>query len=154
MPSHEVIDTLGLARRELPGVRSHRLDTLARLLGLGLGDSHRALADSLRVKDLWLHLEGVGAEGVESYPVHDPAGPSGNGPPLGWDSLVDAAARGLRVRVEYAGGTRGNAPRELTPRRFAHRGGVAFVVALCHLDGVEKSFRLDRFVRYEILAPA
>jgi predicted DNA-binding transcriptional regulator YafY len=74
-----------------------------------------------------------------------------NDAPAGWGPLVAAAAAGRRVRMGYAGGTRGPSPREVTPRSFGNRGGVAFVVALCHLDGFEKSFRLDRVVWYEVL---
>ena len=55
------------------------------------------------------------------------------------------------VRIEYAGGTRGLAPREITPRRFSNRGGVAYLVALCHLDRKEKQFRLDRVRNFEVV---
>src|SRR4051812_28905729 len=59
-PGHSVVDTLSLARREIPEARDHRLDTLARLLGLDPDGPHRALADSRRVKGLWLALGGPG----------------------------------------------------------------------------------------------
>jgi len=57
-PDHLVHDTLALARRRLPHLASHKLDVLAQCLGLELDGPHRALADSLRVKALWLALEG------------------------------------------------------------------------------------------------
>ncbi len=53
--------------------------------------------------------------------------------------------------MEYAGGTRGTIPRDVTPRGFVQRGGVAYLVAFCHLDSFEKSFRLDRVHRYELV---
>ncbi len=46
-----VVDTLALARRKIPEARDHRLETLARLFSLNPEGPHRALADSLRVKD-------------------------------------------------------------------------------------------------------
>ncbi|MDR3636432.1 MAG: exonuclease domain-containing protein [Isosphaeraceae bacterium] len=151
IPDHAVIDTLALARRKLPELRDHRLDTLARLYRLDPNGTHRALADCLRVKGLWLALEGP-AEPVErlvSYPI---AAPSRSAlVPNGWDGLAEAVARGLRVRMEYEGGSRGSQPREITPVSFVHRGGVAYVVAFCHIDSFEKSFRLDRVRRYEIV---
>jgi predicted DNA-binding transcriptional regulator YafY len=55
--------------------------------------------------------------------------------------------------MEYTGGTRGTAPREVTPRAFVQRGGTAYLVAFCHLDSAEKSFRLDRVRSYEVVAP-
>jgi len=57
----------------------------------------------------------------------------------------------MRVRIEYSGGSRGSAPREISPRGFIQRGGVAYLVAFCHIDAFEKSFRLDRVERFEII---
>jgi len=149
---YAVVDTLALARRRLPHLVSHRLDALADALGLDPDGPHRALADSLRVKGLWLALGGPGeaAEGLVAYPVFDPDRPSCA--PVGWDPIDEAIRRGGRVRMGYSGGTRGDAPREVSPRAFAHRGGIAYLVAYCHLDAFEKSFRLDRVRWYEVLA--
>ena len=150
-PGHAVIDTLALARRKLPDLVNHRLDTLSRRLNLGDSDRHRALADSLRVKGLWLGLGGAfePADALVSYPIY----PGGDDSciPLGWDALVAAIARGRKVRMEYTGGTRGDSPRMVTPRSFIHKGGIAYLVAFCHLDAFEKSFRLDRVRGYEVV---
>jgi DNA polymerase III epsilon subunit family exonuclease len=150
-PEHAVIDTLPLARKRLPGLRDHRLDTLAQLCNLGAENSHRALGDSLRVKGLWLALGGpsVPVEELVSYPFFDPARPAIV--PVGWERVNAAIASGCRLRMEYAGGSRGEAPREVTPRAFVHRGGVAYLVAFCHLDAFEKSFRLDRVRSFAII---
>jgi DNA polymerase III subunit epsilon len=150
LPRHPAIDTLALARSRVPDVYDHRLETLARLFNLGLDGPHRALADSLRVKGLWIALRGdqEPESALVTYPIYDPRRrvPA----PIGWERLSEAIERGLRVRMEYAGGTRGAAPREVTPRAFVHRGGVAYLVAFCHLDAFEKSFRLDRVRHYEV----
>jgi DNA polymerase III epsilon subunit family exonuclease len=152
-PGHAVIDTLALARRRLPDLIDHRLDTLARLLNLDAEDPHRALADCLRVKGLWLALGGPSeaAEVLIAYPISAPSEPAGSAP-IGWDALVAAIARGWKVRMEYTGGTRGDAPREVTPRGFVQRGGVPYLIAFCHLDAFEKAFRLDRVRRYEVVS--
>ncbi|MDB5353420.1 MAG: polC [Planctomycetota bacterium] len=147
-----IVDTLALARRRLPNAPNHRLDTLARLLGLDPDGPHRALADSFRVKGLWLALT-AGPEAalpLASYPIVDRNGSPAV--PTGWEPLAAAMASGLPVRIEYEGGTRGLAPRDITPRRFEHHGGVAYVVARCHADRIEKSFRLDRVLRFEVVA--
>lgn len=153
-PAHAVVDTLALARRRLPGLPNHRLDTLALTLGLDPDGPHRALADSLRVKDLWLALGGPAQppERLVAYPFHDEARVPHA--PIGWDGLTDAILRGARVRMEYDGGSRGRGPREVTPRAFVHRGGVAYLIAFCHADAFEKTFRLDRVVRFEVVAEA
>jgi DNA polymerase III subunit epsilon len=150
-PGHRVIDTLAPARRRWPDAPDHRLETLARRLGLDAAGPHRALADSLRVKGLWLALAAGHAtvEAEVSYPVFDAH--AEDPVPDGWDWLTEAIARGHRVRMEYAGGTRGAAPRVISPRRIVHRGGVAYVIAFCHLDAYEKSFRLDRVRRYQVM---
>ena len=150
-PEYPLIDTLALARRRLPELRDHRLDTLARLFNLGIDDAHRAFGDSLRVKGLWLALDGPSAPAGElvSYPISDPDQPVVI--PLGWEAVSAAIVKGCRVRMEYTGGSRGEAPREVTPRAFVNRGGVPYLVAFCHLDAFEKSFRLDRVRSYVVV---
>jgi DNA polymerase III epsilon subunit family exonuclease len=144
-----VVDTLPLARRLRPDSPNHRLDTLARLLSLDLDIPHRALTDAYRVKGLWRALAANGDPGIPliSYPVVDPD--DSIPVPTGWDRLAEAITSACLVRMEYAGGSHGMAPRDITPKRFAHHGGVSYVVALCHADQIEKSFRLDRIVRFE-----
>lgn len=147
-----VVDTLALARRKMPELRNHRLDTLAHAFGLDPDGPHRALADGLRVKGLWLALGGPAEPPARlvAYPLYDEA--QAFHAPVGWDRLAEAVVLGRRVRLEYDGGTRGPKPREVTPRNFFQRGGVTFLLALCHLDDLEKSFRLDRVRRYEVVA--
>jgi DNA polymerase III subunit epsilon len=153
-PGHAIVDTLAPARRRWPEAADHRLDTLARLLDLDPDGPHRALADSLRVKGLWLALSAGGEppSPTFSYAIGD--GRGAPPAPLGWEGLAEAIARGHRVRIEYDGGTRGDAPRDISPRRFVHKGGVAYVIAYCHLDAFEKAFRLDRVRRFEVIAPS
>ncbi len=150
-PGHAVVDTLALARRKLPGLGNHRLDTLARALDLDPEGPHRALADSLRVKGLWLKVGGRDEpdDALVAYPIFTADRPVVA--PLGWDVIAEAISSGGTVRMEYTGGTRGTAPREVTPRQFARRGGVAYLIAYCHLDAQEKSFRLDRVRWYEVI---
>ena len=73
LPCHAVIDTLALARKLLPDLRDHRLDTLARLFNLDPEGPHRALADSRRVLGLWLALGGpnVPESALVAYPIAD-----------------------------------------------------------------------------------
>jgi DNA polymerase III subunit epsilon len=151
VPDHRVFDTLALSRRSHPELSSHRLSVLAGVFGLDPQASHRALADSLRVKQLWLTLGGPSAplERLVSYPIHDP---QENTPaPHGWGTLGQAVALGWDVRIEYEGGSRGSTPRAITPRRFLQKGGMTYLVAYCHLDAFEKSFRLDRIRHCEVV---
>jgi DNA polymerase III epsilon subunit family exonuclease len=150
-PGHVVVDTLALARKRLPGLRSHRLDILARVLDLDPDGPHRALADSLRVKGIWLALAG-GRQAPEAhfgYPLV--AGSRSAAVPVGFSAIEAAMRSGARVRIEYSGGTRGPAPRDVTPRRFVTRGGVSYLVAMCHCDEHEKEFRLDRVLGFQVM---
>lgn len=149
--SHRIVDTLALSRWLQPGQRNYRLDTLARRFGLDPDGPHRALADSLRVKGLWLALQGPiqPPERLTAYPILDTS--RGTAVPAGWESIHEAITNGWRVRMNYAGGTQGPAPREVTPRAIVVRGGTAYLVALCHIGNIEKSFRLDRVHAYEVL---
>ncbi len=151
MPGHAVVDTLALARRRWPGPGGHKLDTLARRLGLDPLGPHRAMADARRVRGLWLAMEAGGEPGEIplAYPIFDARRPLPA--PRGWGRIEQAIGLDQVVRIEYAGGTRGPAPREITPRGFSNRGGVAYLVALCHLDNKQKEFRLDRVRNSEVI---
>jgi DNA polymerase-3 subunit epsilon len=156
MPGHAVVDTLAMARKRWPKLGGHRLDFLAKRLGLDPHGPHRALADSRRVRGLWLALDAASSEGEPdasglplAYPIFDARCPLPA--PRGWSWVEDAIGRDQVVRIEYTGGTRGSGFRAITPRRFSNRGGVAYLVALCHLDLKEKEFRLDRVRRFEVV---
>jgi DNA polymerase III subunit epsilon len=146
-----ILDTLALARRRLPMLSSHRLDAMAQHLGLDGAGTHRALADSLRVKDIWIRLCGPveSWDSLVSYRMFDSK--DSVSPPQGWERLQRAVARGCSIRIEYDGGTRGPAPRSIIPRRFVHSGGVTYLVAFCQLDCFEKSFRVDRIRVLELV---
>jgi DNA polymerase III epsilon subunit-like protein len=150
-PGHALLDTLALARKRLPTASNHRLNTVASMLNLAADATHRALADSLRVKGLWLALS-PGAEPFEHWTV-DPVRQPRQAPVVlkGWKGMADAIARGARVRIRYQGGRQSNAAREITPVGFSHSHGFSYVIALCHFDGFEKTFRLDRIVKYEVI---
>ena len=151
IPGRRIVDTLPLARSTLTELRSHRLDLLVAHLGIAPRAHHRALADAAAVRGIWLRLAGpsIPGEDLVSYAIHDGSQPTR--PPLGWERLDEAVSRSRPVRIAYTGGSRGAAPRVVTPRSFAHRGGIAYVVATCHLEAIEKSFRLDRITSYEVL---
>ena len=72
IPDCKVIDTLPLSRMRLPMLSSHRLETIAKYLGLDPAGAHRAMADSLLVKQIWLRLEGPRqADGLIAFKLFD-----------------------------------------------------------------------------------
>lgn len=147
-PAH---DTLTLARRKLPKLRNHKLETLVAHFRIAPSVIHRAGADAMLTKELWLKLDGPNAprELLVSYPIHDPV--VSPRCPLGWERLDAALKARRRVRMIYEGGTKGAGQREITPKRFNRKGAVDYIVARCHVDSIDKSFRLDRIREYEPL---
>ena len=147
-PGHSLYDTLALSRLRLPMLASHRLDSIARHFGVDPAGAHRAMADSLLVKEIWLRLGGHRqCDRPISFRLFDAR--KAVALPEGWEALEQAVERGCVIRIEYEGGTRGTAPRSITPRRLESRGGSTFLVAHCHLDSLEKSFRVDRILSLE-----
>ena len=148
IPAHSLYDTLALSRALLPMLASHRLDSVAKHFELDPAGVHRAMADTLLVKQIWLRLgvhRNLGhAISFRMFDARDKVAL-----PEGWEALEQAVARRVILRIEYEGGTRGTAPRSVTPRRLESRGGSMFLVAFCHLDSLEKSFRVDRILAIE-----
>ena len=143
-PGLQVVDTLPLARR---------FGTLAERLGFDSGQAHRAVADCRRVMHLWLRLialSGSGSDGgwpdgpgIVRIGLPNARLPFEPGLPVGWEWLPRAIALGQTVRVVYDGGTKGARPRLITPRGWTWRGGTIYITAFCHVDGIEKEFRLE-----------
>jgi DNA polymerase III epsilon subunit-like protein len=148
VPGYSLHDTLALSRWRLPLLASHRLDSIARHFGLDPAGAHRAMADSLLVKEVWLRLGGHReCDRSISFRMFDAR--KAVALPDGWEILEHVVTRGCDLRIEYDGGTRGTAPRSVTPLRLESRGGSTFLVAHCHLDSLEKSFRVDRILAVE-----
>src|SRR5262249_37923828 len=84
-PGHAVVAPLALPRPRRPGLPNHRPDPLARALNLDPDGPHRALADSLRVKGVWLAMGGPAEppEALVAYAVVAEA--RSVHAPIGWD---------------------------------------------------------------------
>lgn len=151
LPPHDVLDTLSMSRRLLPRAPNHKLETLCTLLSVPPG-THRALADAHAVRALFTSL-------LRDRPqLHTVRGLKTVAPlltfaeavmvaieaPLGFETLAQAAAEGRAVTIVYDGGSKGCAPRSVTPLSLVQAGGVSYLMAVCHIATREKQFRLDR----------
>ena len=160
-PGYQVADTLSLARRYLPKSPSHKLASLALALGLDGDAVHRALADSRRVMQLWLHLAKLHAktqpdsltESCVRFRLSHAMARSADDLPIGSDWLTTAIVNRQKVRLIYEGGSKGDQPRTITPLRWSRRAGSVYIAALCHLDGIEKEFRIERIRSAMLLDP-
>jgi DNA polymerase-3 subunit epsilon len=155
LPDNPVLDTCAIPRRLRLDVPNHRLGTLARAFGVPQASAHRALEDARIAGELlraYLRELGSPAEALIRYALTQDsallsfrrfaADPVPDGPLV---SLVRRAkAESRTLSMVYRGGTHGTQPRRVTPRDLYCLGGVVYLEADCHADGILKTFRLDR----------
>jgi hypothetical protein len=153
-----ILDTLVLSRHWLPFLGSYKLESLVSYFNIPCQNYHRALADSFSVKEIFLSL-------LESHPrirtieqlqkktfgfhFSDAATFEVQLPP-GLEDLAWAIENSHPIIMVYKGGTRGSEPRIITPLAALQRNGTIYLAAYCHLDNLEKSFRLDRIKEFKI----
>ena len=92
VPPYAMYDTLALSRERLPMLESHRLESVARHFGLDAAGAHRAMADTLLVKDIWLRLGGLLSwDRAISFRMFDAR--EGVALPEGWERAARASGR-------------------------------------------------------------
>lgn len=164
-----VFDTVRIAR-SLFGRGGNSLQPLSRRLGVPASTAHRALADaettfavfdrmlaplggwSLTVLDVIQRQGGpisINAPG----PVRSSTASSSRGgqPPFEGElpfELAEALEEGRPVKMEYLDAGNRRTERLVEPIRVRTAGGVGTLVAHCHLRGAQRTFKLDRIVRF------
>ena len=73
-------------------------------------------------------------------------------PPAGYEDLVVAIREEKTILVIYEGGTGGLVERRITPQALLQSGGRAYLTAHCHIDHIEKTYRLDRIQELRVEA--
>jgi len=152
LPDTPVLDTLALSRRFLPGLGNYRLETVARHLRLAESEDHRALSDARLAmgafRAIASRIDGLATrrELLDiGRPLHfTDAGNAALPPPPGFEDLEEAIVEARTVVFTYDGGTSGPGRRQVTPRGLLESRGRAYLIALCHASGIEKTYRLDR----------
>ncbi|MFH1312106.1 MAG: exonuclease domain-containing protein [Candidatus Eisenbacteria bacterium] len=158
-PTHLIFDTKLLAQAVMPLLPSYSLVNLATMLGISMGQKHRALADARLTRDVFLTLLAEAASvktiadlGNLSKPiVFESSRIYETKPPIGFEDLASAIQQKHRIVMVYAGGTKGEEPREVTPRAILGYGGIVYLAAFCHGDAREKVYRLDRIKNYHLV---
>ncbi len=157
LPEHPVIDTLALSRRTLPRLRNHRLETVARHLRIADSTEHRALGDALVVMSAFLKLLAQNptiSTAADLFNLVSPIyfEPMISGPvtvPTRFQPLVQAIEIGRSISIVYAGGTKSQRKRSITPLSLTEVRGSVYLIAHCHIDDMEKHFRLDRILEFD-----
>jgi DNA polymerase III subunit epsilon len=151
-PPHYLLDTLDMARRLYPAWPSHSLEYVATRLKVAKRAEHRALSDARLVKDIFpAVLQHVPAVRTItdlarfSLPLTFADAPVfAIEPPPGFEALTTALSERCAITIVYEHGWQRPQPRMITPRLVLEVQGVAYVIAHCHLNGAERTFRLDR----------
>ncbi len=63
--------------------------------------------------------------------------------------LAEAIEIRQSLSIVYDGGTKGRRRRQITPRSLIESRGSLYLIAHCHIDDMEKHFRLDRILEIE-----
>ncbi len=147
--------TLQLARRQFHFGRND-LGTVAQLLGVRRGQTHRALTDAYTTARV---LQGMARElakrklvtvgdllSAQGGAVHmQPLQPARALPA----PLDEAISGGKSVRIVYRTGRGAESQRLISPLYATTAYGTSYLVAYCHLRCAQRTFRLDRITRIE-----
>ncbi|HEY8279826.1 MAG TPA: exonuclease domain-containing protein [Bdellovibrionota bacterium] len=152
-PDVPVLDSCMFSRRVFLDQPSHSLQNLVQSLSLGESTFHRALADARSCMELFRAIvakscgpkaswEQLQARHGKLLSFLDGSRPlEKNQKEEGLSRLFQALEEKRPVWILYEGGY---GAREVTPHLLYARGAQRYMEATCHLDGIRKSFRLDR----------
>lgn len=153
LPDGPVLDSCMFSRRVFTEQPSHKLQTLVEALGIAETTFHRALADAKSCMEVFRAAVarscGNEASWDELMLRHGRTYSFTRdwrllGPELEKERfapLFAAMEQKKPVWILYEGGY---SAREVTPLLLYGRGAQRYMEATCHLDGIRKSFRLDR----------
>ncbi|MCA9805799.1 MAG: WYL domain-containing protein [Cyanobacteria bacterium HKST-UBA02] len=155
-PKNKVVDTLVMSRELMPDAPRHQLKTVVELLGLPAGDYHRALADSVHVRDVFLKL--IAASGLADFEALEIMGAVSAfdfdrhaesvraSMPEQSVAIMDSISRAIELRqvmkMTYNGTYRSN--RTVLPLSLIHSRGQFYLNAICQSLQAERTFRVDR----------
>lgn len=152
-PSTPVLDSCMFSRRVCLDEPSHKLESLVKSHGISESTFHRALADAKSCMEVFRIVVGksvgVNASWEELLLRHGRTHSFLAGPkPLQQNEInrhlepiVEAMEKKRSIWISYEGNY---GPREVSPLLVYAKGSQQYMEATCHLDGMRKSFRLDR----------
>jgi DNA polymerase III subunit epsilon len=155
LPKGPVMDSCTFARRAFPEQPTHKLEALVKAFGIAESTFHRALADAKSCMEVFRLAAqkscGHEAKWDDFLKAHGRtfAFGDGNAPrPIGDKDLapklvpiIEALQNKKPIWMEYEGSY---GPRQVSPLMLYAKGAQQYLEATCHLDGMRKSFRLDR----------
>ncbi len=162
-PQNFVVDTLTISREFLRDSKNHQLKTVVEHLDLPKGEYHRALSDSVHVKEVfrslsnkfqlnkWSDLLDYGF--VSSFHYDRFAESSMNSLPqetlLIVESIKDLIERSGSMKMEYQGQYK--SVRTVQPTALIHSRGNFYLTAFCRRAQAERTFRVDKISKVQAL---
>jgi DNA polymerase III epsilon subunit family exonuclease len=156
-PEGPVLDSCMFSRRMNKEFSSHRLEYLVKDFGISESTFHRALADAKSCAEVFrltvakscgIHAswEDLIVKHGKIYSFLDGSRPMEKAPKAHLEPIFQTvqASSNASLWITYEGGF---GAREVTPLLLYARGASQYMEATCHLDGIRKSFRLDRIKR-------
>jgi len=154
-----VMDTVRIARRRF-GRGGNALQSLAPRLGYQPDVAHRALADARSTAFVFEKLmEPVGGWDLcLCDAIKEQGGPMGLMPVSPRESLLpleleEALEQRCAVMMEYLDARQKRTQRVIEPLTVRRSGGELLMVAYCHMRQERRTFKLDRIVRLDRVAP-
>jgi DNA polymerase-3 subunit epsilon len=154
-----VLDTVEIARQAFVGMPSYSLETLARLLKVAPSQEHRALADAVLVRGLFLECMGrfgqilTYGQLTEKFRVYriEEFSPRATSIPEPMAALGVAVEQKLRVEIVYASMGGSVERRVIRPYLVHTRQAMLYVSAFCEKANADRTFRLDRIREIRLL---
>ncbi len=158
-PSNPVLDTVQLYHKYLPGLPSYSLESLSIGLGLTRHQEHRALSDALLVMGLIRRLADSlgGMESREAVMARFGHHFMADGRieeavlPDEFDELRTGIANRSRIEIEYESTGKPPTTRVIQAKRIMMQKNQFYLFAYCELAEADRTFRLDRILRYRVL---
>jgi len=149
VPEFIAIDTLKIARK-VWNSPNYRLETLAHAVGHSTDNAHRAMADVEMMASVMNSIfrqfpnRFPNLQSLDAFRSKIPiATPTPNHDFSQMGRIIQSNI-GRRVTIDYHSNKSGRSTRDVTPVEIFYNGYNEMLTALCHRDGVEKSFRVDR----------
>ncbi len=155
-----ILDTVDIYHRFFPGLPSYSLLNLSKHFGIAQSQEHRALSDAILVHRLVAMAEDKLIE-IHSLDdleklltVHrmDAWQPESAPLPDEFADLQQAIDSGRKVEIDYNHPVKSSATRIIHPRHVFKLGSIFYINGYCELAKGERTFRMDRILRYEVLA--
>lgn len=154
-----ILDTVDIYHRFFPGLASYSLLNLIRHFNLSAQQEHRALSDAQFVRRLFVQAARkfppvtIAEELKDHFTVYRMSDWQAETVelPLAFADLAAAMRGGKRVQIDYNHPVRNSSVRVIHPREVYKLGSIYYINAFCEFAQAERTFRLDRILKYTIL---